>query len=380
MKTAVQFGAGSIGRGFMGQLFTESGYEVVFVDVVPEVVSELNRRRSYPLHIVGEGAQELTVRNVRAVDGRDAEAVASEVAAASLICTAVGASALPAVAKPLARGLARRTEPVNIIVCENMPHPAETLRELLLSDASPELAAFIRDRVGLSEAVVARMVPVQRPTPGADPLLVVVEAYKRLPVDARGFVGEVPRVVGMEPTDNIRAYADRKLFSHNAVHAVAAYLGHLRGYQYIYQVMADDALSTAVREAAWETGEALIRKHGFTREEHAAYLDDLLRRIGSVPLGDTVARVGRDPVRKLAREDRLVGGALLAMEYDIRAARLAQAIAAALLFDEPGDPSAGELQRMLAAEGVDAVLRKVCGLEPDHPLATMVKQEYQKLR
>jgi len=379
MKTALQFGAGSIGRGFMGQLFSESGYEVVFVDVVPEIVSELNARRSYPLRIAGNGIQELTIRNVRAVNAADEDEVANEVASASIICTAVGASALPAVAKLLTRGLCRRTDPVNIIICENLPKPAETMKQLLLENAPPFLKPFIEQKVGLVEAVVARMVPVQQRAPGSDPLAVTVEPYKRLPVNALGFIGPPPNIVGMEPKENFQAYVDRKLFAHNAGHAVAAYLGHLKGYRYIHEVVSDPELRAKVRAAMDETGAALIRKHGFDPQEHSEHIEDLIARFGNVALGDTVARVGRDPIRKLARDERLVGGALLAMEYGVEPKTLAEAVAAALHFREPGDQSAERLQEMLREHGIDHVLQCVCGLEPNHPLAEMVKNAWRRL-
>lgn len=380
MKTAVQFGAGSIGRGFMGQLFSESGYEVVFVDVAQDIVQELNRRRSYPLRIAAQNIEELTISNVRAVDARDEAAVVNEVVHASIICTAVGAAALPAVARVLAKGLSRRTEPVNIIICENLPRPADTMRDLLLSSTPAERRAFVEQNVGLVEAVVARMVPVQVRSPGSDPLAIVVEPYKRLPVNAQGFVGPLPQIVGMEPKPNFRAYVDRKLFAHNAGHAAAAYLGHLRGYTYIYEVMNDPALKAKVRGAMHETGQALIQKHNFDPAEHEEHIEDLLQRFANVPLADTVARVGRDPIRKLAHDDRLVGGALLAMEYGVEPHNLAEAIAAALLFDVPGDPSAGTLQSMLRDRGIDAVLQDVCGLNSSHPLASMVKDVWLSLK
>ncbi|MGQ9525097.1 MAG: mannitol-1-phosphate 5-dehydrogenase [Armatimonadota bacterium] len=380
MKTAVQFGAGSIGRGFMGQLFSESGYEVVFVDVVQEIVDELNRRHSYPLRIAGETIEELVIPNVRAVDARNESAVAEEVRRASIICTAVGASALPAVARVLAKGLSSRSDPVNIIICENLPRPAETVRELLLNNTPPERRAFVEKNVGLVEAVVARMVPVQDRSPGADPLAVTVEPYKLLPVNAQGFVGPPPQIVGMEPKPNFRAYVERKLFAHNAGHAAAAYLGYLRGYAFIYEVMRDAELQEKVRGAMHETGHALIKKHGFDPDEHNEHIEDLLRRFANVPLGDTVARVGRDPIRKLARDDRLVGGALLAMEYGATPCKLAEAIAAALFFDVPGDPSARTLQSMLRDRGIDAVLRDICGLDRGHPLSALVKQAWMSLQ
>ncbi len=89
-----------------------------------------------------------------------------------------------------------------------------------------------------------------------------------------------------------------------------------------------------------------------------------------------MARVGRDPLRKLRREDRLVGAGLLADEYGVEPRHIAAGLAAALRFDVPGDPSAAELQRWLREQGAPSVLRDVFGLEPEHPLARLVLQQY----
>jgi len=105
--SAVIFGAGSVGRGFLGQLLTESGYEVVFVDVDEPLVAALSERGTYTLRLSGiEKVEDRTIGPVRAVDGRDVAGVALEVAKASLVATAVGARALRAISVPIAQGLA----------------------------------------------------------------------------------------------------------------------------------------------------------------------------------------------------------------------------------------------------------------------------------
>ena len=108
MKLAVQFGAGGIGRGFLGELLSESGYEVVFVDVDRNLVKSLNERGSYPLHLVGDRNETLTIRNIRAVSAEQTAAVAQEIAQADFICTASGIRALPAISELLAGGLKKR--------------------------------------------------------------------------------------------------------------------------------------------------------------------------------------------------------------------------------------------------------------------------------
>ena len=371
--TAVHFGAGSIGRGFLGQLLSEAGYEVVFVDVRPDLLAALNARRSYPLRLVSEkGERALEVGPVRAVDGRDGAAVATEVARAGCISTAVGAGALPHLAEPLAEGLSRRSDPVNLLICENLPDPSGTFRELLAGQGGPELERDVGERIGLVPCVVSRMVPVPDPAVLRDPLEVIAEPYARLPADARGIVGDPPPIPGLELRENFPAYVRLKLFVHNAGHAAAAYHAYPKGYTYIHDAMNDGEVAAEADGVMREGAEALRRAEGLDEGYLREYRDDLLRRFRNPHLGDTVARVGRDPERKLAPEDRLVGAAKLALAHGISPGHLARAVAAALRFRPEGDPSADRIQSMLRDGGPAQVLREVCGLPEGDPLAEWV--------
>ena len=382
MSKAVQFGAGNIGRGFTGQLFSESGFEVVFVDVVPELVRLLNERRSYPIRIACEKPWTVVVENVRAVAGRDVAAVAQEIKTADLMCTAVGVNVLPRIAPTLAAGVEARARagvdaPINIIICENLKNMAAFLRAEVKKALPGEFHGYLDEKVGFVESVVGRMVPVMtEEQKREDPLLVVVEPYKHLPVSRAGIKGDFPGIAGIEPKDNFQGYVDRKLYTHNAGHATAAYLGYLKGYEYIYQAMSDAQVDAAVRAALAETGAALIKKHGFSPQEHQAHIDDLLSRFANVALGDQVARVGGDPLRKLGPQDRLVGAAKLVLDYGIFPFNDCKAIAAALHFNPPGDPTAPKVQEMIRERGAAGALSEISGLPEDSELSREVVRQY----
>lgn len=383
---AVQFGAGNIGRGFIAQLFRESGYDVVFIDVVEEVVRLLNERGSYNIEIVGPGAETVPITGVRAVNGRDLEAVAREIESADIVCTAVGVNVLKHVAAPIAAGIKLRADadnaaPLNIIICENLINASKILRGYILDAIPAEYADYVGKNVGLVESVVSRMVPfMTEEQRKIDPLTVKVEAYKKLPVDKRGFVGEIPKIVGFMPYDNFGAYVERKLFTHNLGHAAASYLGYRHGFEYVYEAVSEPDIRRLVKAALAETGEALIKKHGFTPEEHEEHIEDLLTRFANVSLGDTIARCAFDPVRKLGPNDRIIGGARLAMEYGIEPENVALAAAAAVLYDHPDDPAAMRIQGMLAEKGLDFVLKEICGLEADSKLAEMIRGKVEMLK
>jgi len=383
---AVQFGAGNIGRGFTTQLFHESGYEVVFVEAVPTIVDEINRRKKYTIHIVGNGAQDVEISDIRAIHSEKTELVAQEVARASIACTAVGVNVLKQVAPSLARGIALRSQnpdapPLNILICENQLNANEILRGAILQNLPSSLHSYVDSHVGFVLCVVSRMVPLMTPEEKrAHPLDIKVEAYKRLPADAKAFKGEIPPIVGLEPVDNFLGYVERKIFVHNAAHAILGYLGWIKGYTYVHEAMADEQIRTMLEEAMQEVSEALIRKHGFSREEMREYLNDLYHRFENTALGDTIARVTRDPERKLRPDDRLVGAVRLLLDSGLEPAGFCTAIAAALLYDNPEDVSAVALQRRIQTEGVSTVLEKITGITPDMPLHQCILGAYSRLQ
>jgi len=328
MKQALVFGAGNIGRGFIGQLLAQSGYALRFVDIDRALVGALNRRGEYPLRLLtGQGLRELTVGHVRALHAGDAQAVAEAIAQADIIATAVGAGALPHVAQALKTGLGQRGRPVDVLLCENMPDADKTMRELTQAD----------ERVGFVRACVGRMVPPQtREMQGGDPLRICAEDHAELPVDAAAFRAGLPVIEGLLPAVPFAFYMQRKLFVHNMGHAAAAYLGFLRGYRYIWEAVGDPAVCDTVHEAMKESAAALCKHYAQDAREMQEYIADLLRRFGNRQLGDTIERVGRDLPRKLAQRDRLFGAARLCEAQGLGNANIRKAIGAALLFEDGG--------------------------------------------
>jgi len=385
-STAVIFGAGSIGRGFLGQLFTESGYGVVFVEIDRRLVDRLNQQGGYTLRIVdNDFSQDFPITHVRAVDGRDRQATADEIVAADLLATAVGVRALPQVAPLIALGLAHRAEagvetPVNVIVCENLKDASGALAAMVQEHLAEKYHSYLGEKVGFVEAVIARMVPVLPDTVREeDPIFVVAEPYKILPVNKKGFKGGIPGIVGLEPRENLAAYVDRKLYLHNAGHAILGYLGYQKGLEYGYEALSEPHIRPLLDQALDEASRALVAEHGFEPQTLRAHVADLLVRFANRPLSDTIFRLARDPIRKLGPTDRLVGGARMALRHGIEPDALSWGIAAGLAFDDPRDPQAARLQEMLQKQGIEAVLARVCGLDPADPLAEMVRKRHRRL-
>lgn len=379
MKTVVQFGAGNIGRGFLGQLYSQSSWKTIYIDVVPEVVDKLQKENTFNIYIVGSGEKTIKVENVEAVNGKDIDAVADAIADADMLGTSVGVNALPFIVPALCKGLEKRAAKgagIDMIICENLLDSSKFLREKILEKISPEAKDFVENKLGLVETVVSRMIPViPEEKKKNDPLSVWVEAYGILPVAQKGFKNGIPEIKGFEPIADIHAYEERKLFCHNCMHCMASYFGFQKGYTYVYEAIEDESIKEKVCSGGWEAGRALIKKHGFTEEDYKAHIEDLLFRFTNHALGDTVARCGGDPVRKLGRRDRLIGAALAAIEGGEKPDNIIDAILAGMKFNPKGDKSVPVIQEKIKAGGIGQVLKDISGLQEDETLYKMIMEK-----
>lgn len=385
MTTAIIFGAGNIGRGFMGQLFNESGYDLVMVDIDQVLLDALNRKNGYTIQLVdNENQASVQVKPVRAINSTNQLEVIETLCISDLGATAVGARVLPYIAPLVALGMKKRmergvTRPINLILCENLKGAAQIFGEMVAGQLNPEERLYTENHLGLVDTVIGRMVPP--PTSEMrqeDPGLILVEPYKELPVDRNGFIGAIPDVVGMEPIENFPAYTARKLYIHNCGHATLAYLGYLKGFEFGWQALQDGEIRQAVHQAMDEAKMGIVSRYGVTAGWLEAHITDLLHRFTNRALGDTVFRLGRDPVRKLSPEDRLVGAARLAEQAGVEPRGIARAIAAGYRFDPPEDPIAVELQQRINQNGFDQVLLEVSGISPEEPLAGWTRQYYRE--
>lgn len=387
MKKAVQYGAGNIGRGFIGQLFRHSGYEVVFVEVNREIIDALNRFQSYPVEIMSEDSPgEDIIDNVRAVDGMNTEAVASEISGADIMATAVGVNILPRIARPVAAWLKKRwaagnTAPLNIIICENMINADKYLGNLIKNELDDAEKVLFDERIGLVEASIGRMVPVMTPEMQKGNILrICVEPYDTLPVDKAAFKGSIPEIINMIPYTPFEYYIHRKLFIHNMGHAITAYTGSLKKYTYIWESIRDPYIKLLTLKAMQESAIALSREHNVPLDTLLEHTDDLTYRFGNRFLGDTNARVGRDPVRKLASGDRLSGSLGMCLKNGVYPAFISAGIAAGLSFTSEGDQAAAEIQAYIISSGISAAVRKYCGLTEDSPAWNMVLDFYSMFK
>ena len=370
---AVHFGAGNIGRGFVGLLLHDGGYELVFSDVAASLVDAINATSSYTVHEVGEGGADRVVTGYRAINSAtDPQDVIDEIATADVVTTAVGPTILKFVAPHILAGLALRDPalpPLQVMACENAIGATDLLREEIRAQAGEAWDA-VANRAVFANTAVDRIVPAQAPGAGVD---VTVEPFFEWAIERGPFGDNPPHIPGAHFVDDLAPYIERKLFTVNTGHATTAYFGAQAGIERISDALADPAIAAKVAATLEETSALLEAVHGLDAADLAAYRATILRRFANPALPDTVGRVGRQPLRKLSRHERFVGPAAAAAERGLATSALVAAMAAALEFDEPEDEQSVELQRRLREEDAATFTTGVTGLEPAHPLFAAVE-------
>lgn len=373
---AVHFGAGNIGRGFVGLLLHQGGYELVFSDVAAGLVDAINAADGYTVHEVGEGGGDTVVTGFRAINSaEDPEGLIAEIADADVVTTAVGPTVLRFVAAPILDALRRRdaaAAPLQIMACENAIGATDLLKQEIIDRAGEDWGA-LAGRAVFANTAVDRIVPGQPEGAGID---VTVEPFFEWAIERGPFGDDPPHIPGAHFVDDLAPYIERKLFTVNTGHATTAYLGAQTGVERISDALADDAIASRVASTLEETSALLAAKHGLDPQELADYRATILRRFANPALPDTVWRVGRQPLRKLSRHERFIGPAAEAAERGLSVESLLVAVSAALAFDDPEDEQSVELQRRLRTEDPAALARDVTGLDEQHPLLPAVREAF----
>jgi mannitol-1-phosphate 5-dehydrogenase len=366
---AVHFGAGNIGRGFVGLILHRAGYQVVFVDVVDALIDALNSTPSFLVKEVGQESAEELVDNYRAINSRsDEPAAIAEIASADIVTTAVGPTVLKFVAPVIAAGLRERPDgaaPLVVMACENAINATDALVEHIRSAVPDAEWPAVSAKAVFANTAVDRIVPAQSSEDGLD---VTVETYFEWAIERPPFGGNEPSIPDATWVDDLAPFIERKLFTVNTGHAATAYHGFARGIRKLSDALADEVVRAAVEGVLAETKQLLVAKHEFTAEAQQAYVDKILERFANPYLPDTVDRVGRQPLRKLSRSERLIGPAAELAERGIRPQHLLATVEAAMSFDVPDDPESVELQQLLRTLTAAEATERITGLKPADPL------------
>jgi mannitol-1-phosphate 5-dehydrogenase len=340
LKSIVIFGAGKIGRSFIGQVFSKAGYQLVFADIDKFLVNELNYQKHYNVIVKGEKEEVIPVFNARAIHLSDEETLLNELDNTSIAAVSVGQKGLPGVVKILAQSLERRQHrkpgsPLDLIIAENMRDSDEYIREEL-KKILPSDFPLIKS-IGLIETSIGKMVPViSSDQINHDSLVVYAEPYNTLILSKKNFLNPIPAIPELAPKDNIKAWVDRKLFIHNFGHASLAYLATLKNPDFLYtwEALADKEIYEEVFQTMKESAVILHSMYSeeFSIKDLEIHILDLLKRFANKALGDTIYRVGCDLPRKLNPEDRIVPLIRIANNKNLPYKRIMKVLLAGILF------------------------------------------------
>lgn len=382
---AVHFGAGNIGRGFVACFLHNSGYEVVFADVMPEIVDKLNSEKSYKVIEVGtEGTLEETITNYRAINSRThPNELIDEISTADVVTCSVGPNILKFIAPVIAQGIQKRSDdlkPLSVIACENMINATTALADHIKDPKNtPEnLLELHNQRARYANSAIDRIVPAQEADAG---LSVKLEKFYEWVVEKLPFEGEHPPIDGINWVEHLEPFIERKLYTVNTGHATAAYHGYNRKKRTVYDALQDKEILAEVKKALTNTSELIVTKHGLSEEEQAAYVKKIISRIGNPHLEDAVERVGRAPLRKLGRKERFIGPAADLAEMGKDCSGLLDAAEMAFRFQNiEGDDESKELAEIMASKGAEEIVSQVCGLQKSEKLFPMVVDIVKKVQ
>lgn len=384
-RSIVIWGAGKIGRGFLAEAFHAGGYEVILVDADEKLVSALNESGRYSLVKANTGREPEIVEIDRytALLASDTDRILTEVGEAPFVGVAVFPAVFDALADSLAEGISTRLdgdEPLDVIVCANARGAAADLRARIESRLDDRGREWLATHVGFVETVIMRIgVPTPERFARYGELTVTTNGFPYMPVHASAFRNAIPDVPILKPIEDIHAEEERKFFTYNMAHAVYAYAGQMRGHATILEAAADPVVAAEVAAALEEASRALIRAYGFDEAEMRAWNETVVANLTNPLLEDTLERLGKDPIRKLGREDRLVGPARLCKLHGVLPWYTTRAIARAFFFAAEGDEAAKRLQAMLRADGIAAAIRDVGGLGKDPEIVALVRGHFDRL-
>jgi mannitol-1-phosphate 5-dehydrogenase len=361
MKNAVHFGAGNIGRGFIGAALQDGGYFVTFADVNAAIVDALNKTQGYDLVLLNTERTTTHYTQFEAVNSAtDPEKVFAAIAEADVITASVGVGILPRIAPMIHAGLKLRTKatPAVVMACENAVNATDLLREAVLALGPVENVLF-------ANTAVDRIVPIQSDATTAD---VEVEEFEEWVIETQHLGDLNLGIPAAKLVPDLEPYIERKLYTVNTGHCCIAYVGQLAGFTTISEALGNERVRNLTEAVLKETSTFLIRKFGFDAFEHQAYVKKTLQRLSDPILDDELDRVGRDPLRKLSRTERLIGPAAGLAEQGTKPSALLEVVAAALKFHSEHDAQSLLLHDKLVHLSAEEFATTVCGIAPGHAL------------
>ncbi|MCA9766396.1 MAG: mannitol-1-phosphate 5-dehydrogenase [Carnobacterium sp.] len=378
---AIHFGGGNIGRGFIGEVLYNNGFDITFIDVNVEIINALNQYNEYIIELAEESKKHIMIRNVSGINnGTHPELVVEAFKEASIITTAIGPNILPFIAPLIAKGIQKRreinsTQKIDVIACENMIGGSDFLKSEVLKNLSNDDIRYMDTYIGFPNAAVDRIVPLQT---HEDKLFVSVEPYKEWVIDEQALKNKELKLEGAHYAKELEPYIERKLFTVNTGHATTAYNGKYAGHTTIDEALKDETVKEQVEHVLDETGALMIEKWDFDTNEHQAYIEKILSRFMNPYISDDITRVARTPMRKLGYDERFIRPIREAYERDLSIDYLVETVAKIFVYHDDEDKESLELEKMIKENDIETVIKQVTGLT-NQKLVDQIATAYKRL-
>ncbi|MBS7008600.1 mannitol dehydrogenase [Anaerostipes sp.] len=378
MKQVMIVGAGRLGKGFFGETFDNTGWNIVFLDKDPKVIDELKKTGSYHVEVHRVDSIE-----ERTVSGYEAYVCDKEYSCmdAFLNTDVIMLPLYPKDFKEAGHYLSKcfiefynkQPEKKLTAICVTnknylIPGIVESFKEKLPDDVK----AWFDTNVAVRDSIIRRGTDASSHYSTEIVTMAVASLLIQTPV-----YNDFSDVEWLELNDRIELLKDLKVFAINGPHASTAFWGYLKGYKTIPESEKDEEIAGIIDQVHQEILDMIGQEYDITKEE-LDNLENLPTPMGEIP--DSIYRVAFDPIRKLSKGDRLAGAAELCRKHGMSYEAIAKGMAAGFAYSEPKDENAVILQEDIKELGIGEAVHKYTELDKDSPILQKVVEEYEALK
>lgn len=375
---AVHFGAGNIGRGFIGDLLNNSGYFITFLDINKSMIDSINKNGSYYFYWIDKGYSKRQVNNVAGIYIVDEEEAAIKaIEECDILSTSVWADNLPKIANIVAKGLKQRLDSIqpriNVLACENALFASDRLRQevvktgIITDDELNKISNFVNTSVDRLALTTIRNGEV----------CLDIDSNCELMIESSALVNPDDKPIqGAIYVKSLKPFIERKLYVVNCGHAAAGYLSYLKKYPYVQDGFNDTEIMAQVESLMWKSAKVIMARYAFSEKEMKSYISKTLNVWMTGTVKDDTNRVCRSPIRKVNNTDRLVAPAIAYREIFGGDELFAKVIAAAYVFINPKDEQSMELQSFIAENGIEAAVERYSNISATDPLTKQIIKNF----